>query len=1034
MKRKWIKTVMITALITCFSPAVMAKKKSKSSDIKQPKAEQLRAFMTDNAAKQASRQDIEKADDLRLQTIQSINTLLNSKMKEERKFELYLRLGELYTERHDYIREIEIRDFEQKFNAWSKREGKAKGKEPQLDYKKSKAQLHQSVAAFRKIVKDFPKHPRADAAMFALAKTLLQLESDNAVFYFEKIIKDYKNSVLLPETYLALGEYYFYQHNMAKALDYYKQAIRFKDSKIYTFAVYKLGWAYFNVASNADTDQTKSVDKAITAFKLVVKLSDAPQNRGRSFNLKNEAINDLIVVFADYRRTDEALAYFKSIGENDAFYDMLDRMGNQYVEIGESKKAIAIFNRLLTEAPNRARNFEVYTTLASLYHNDSNSVELVKTMKKMNSIFVKKSTWQEENSADEELLAKAAEKTQKQIHRYGTLYHKQGMKAEKKVFLSSAIDLYDLYLTSFPKAKESYELRFYFAELHFYFKSYDKAADQYLIVSRAEGKYREDSARRAVIAMKNIDDKQKYSKLPPLGQVAKALPVPGVKQKLIKVIDNFVELLPKEKDGNAMRYTAAYTLFEYGHYPNALKRFGDIVNQIPKTKQGQSSVQMIIGYYQERKEWDELIAVCRQFLSNENIGKSKLQKKLSDTLRESLFGQAVRLSKNKKYLESAKAFVAYQKEFQTAKDADDALYNATYNYYKNGSVEDAVAKGKLLLKTYPQSRHVPKAILDIAQTNESLAEFKEAAVFYEMFHTKFAKDKRSRSALFNAATLYKGMKLYSEAIGAYTTFLKRYPRNKLAKQIRLDLADTYEKDKQYRAAINTYDKYAKTLSKGSEERYLARAKAATIEGQHGKKRQADREFSALYKQLVEKDSKPAFDARRLVARAMFNDLDSSYAQFKAMKIKNAKKIEAEVAKKQNLLKKLVTSYQKVIDLGSGEYTVAALYRAGELHENFSEELFKAPAPKGASQLEINQYRSAIEKVAFPLRDEAEKYFNLAHTRSKEVQTFTNWTRLARDKMTLISQEKYPPINEKNVEPVYLSHKLIWQEPVAKFVP
>ena len=500
------------------------------------------------------------------------------------------------------------------------------------------------------------------------------------------------------------------------------------------------------------------------------------------------------------------------------------------------------------------------------------------------------------------------------------------------------------------------------------------------------------------------------------------------------MIDNFVELLPKEKDGHAMRYTAAYTLFEYGHYQNSLKRFGDIVNQIPKTKQGQSSVQMIIGYYQERKEWDELIAVCREFLGNENIGKSKLQKKLSDTLRESLFGQAVRLSKNKKYLDSAKAFVAYQKEFRTAKDADDALFNATFNYYKNGSVEDAVAKGKLLLTTYPKSRHVRKVILDIAQTNESLAEFKDAATYFELFHTKFAVDKRSRSALYNAATLYKGMKLYPNAIQAYTTFLQKYPQNSLALKIMPDLADAYEKNKDYRNAVKTYDAFAKKFKEGSEERYLAQAKAATIEKDFGNKRQAQREFAALYNKLVQKDSTPAFDARRLVARAMFTDLDSDYIQFKQVKISDAKQIEKEVARKQALLKGLVAQYQRVIDLGSGEYTVASLYRFGELHENFSDNLFKAPAPKGASQLEINQYRSAVEKVAFPLRDESEKYFTLAHTRSKEVQTFTNWTRLARDKMTLISQEKYPPINEKNVDPVYLSHKLIWQEPVAKFVP
>ena len=687
---------------------------------------------------------------------------------------------------------------------------------------------------------------------------------------------------------------------------------------------------------------------------------------------------------------------------------------------------------MVTEAPKRLRNFEVYVTLASIYHDSQAESSLVKTMKKMDSLFVQSSVWTKSNSKETETLEKAKDKTKRLIHRYGTLYHQQGMKGKKDNLLNAALDLYGLYLKSFPKEKDAYELRYYFAEIHFHFKNFDRAADEYVRVSRMEGKYLEPSARRAVVAMKKIDEKQKYKKLPPLGQVNKKIPLPKVKKKFIKIIDNFVELLPKHKDGHAMRYTAAYTLFEYGHYPKALERFGDIVNIIPKSKQGKASVEMIIGYYSERRKWDELIAVCRKFLGNENIGKSKLKNKLLSTLRESLFGQAVRLSKNKKYMKSAKAFVAYQEEFPKAKNADDALYNATFNYYKDGAVEAAISKGKILLKKYPKSSHASKTILDIAQTNEALAEFYEAATYYEMFHKRFSKDKKSRLALINAATLYRGLKKYDQSIAALSTFIRKYPKNSLAKDAIKMRAEVYKQNKNYRKAVKAYEDYASKQNPKSAEFYLAKAKAAEIEGLYGSKKKSARMFASLYKQLVKKDSTPAFDARRIVARAMFQELDKYYVAFKNVKIKNAKRIEREVKTKQEKLKNLVQKYQNIIDLGSGEYTVASLYRVGELHENFAEELFKAPAPKGASQLEINQYRSAIEKVAFPLRDESEKYFTLAHTRSKEVQTFTNWTRLARNKMTVISSTKYPAITEKNVDPAYLSHRLLWQESVAEY--
>ena len=91
-------SVLLTTLLL-LSGSAEAKKKKTSKSVKQPDKEQLNAFLTDNKAKLATDEALQKADDLRLQTIQSINTLINSKIKEERKFELYLRLGELYSEK-----------------------------------------------------------------------------------------------------------------------------------------------------------------------------------------------------------------------------------------------------------------------------------------------------------------------------------------------------------------------------------------------------------------------------------------------------------------------------------------------------------------------------------------------------------------------------------------------------------------------------------------------------------------------------------------------------------------------------------------------------------------------------------------------------------------------------------------------------------------------------------------------------------------------------------------------------------------------
>jgi hypothetical protein len=112
-----------------------------------------------------------------------------------------------------------------------------------------------------------------------------------------------------------------------------------------------------------------------------------------------------------------------------------------------------------------------------------------------------------------------------------------------------------------------------------------------------------------------------------------------------------------------------------------------------------------------------------------------------------------------------------------------------------------------------------------------------------------------------------------------------------------------------------------------------------------------------------------------------------------------------------------------MSIGSPEFTVAALYRLGEAHENFANALFQAPGPKGASQAELDKLKTELEKVAFPLRDEAYKFFETAYKRSREVETFTTWTRRTYQKMVDLAPEKHPAIDEMSVEPSYLSHDL-----------
>jgi tetratricopeptide (TPR) repeat protein len=297
----------------------------------------------------------------------------------------------------------------------------------------------------------------------------------------------------------------------------------------------------------------------------------------------------------------------------------------------------------------------------------------------------------------------------------------------------------------------------------------------------------------------------------------------------------------------------------------------------------------------------------------------------------------------------------------------------------------------------------------------------------------FPQDKRAPNALYNAAVLYKGLKNFDEAIQLLTEFTHRYGDSAIAPDATMELASLLERRSRYAEAVQVYETYAKRYPQDVEQSLFASAKAASLKVTSGDRAQGLKDLDKVKRRLVAKGAPAAFEARRTVAETLFKQAEPAFGEFQATQVSDGTKIEKQVGDKQAKLERLARSYEQIIDLGSAEFTVASLYRLGEAHENFANALFKAPAPKGSSQSDIDKLKTELEKVAFPLKDEAYKFFETAYKRSREVETFTTWTRRTYQKMVELAPEKHPEVNEMSAEPTYLTHELKMNKPVAEVV-
>ena len=987
-----------------------------------------------------SESDLKKADQLRLKTITSIGDLLKNHKAGSRRFELLLRLGELHVERHDFLRDGEMMAYEKSWDQWSKAKDK-KGTEPKLNTEGSNEEMLKASESFRKLVTEFPRHPRTDAALYSLARVLARLGKDSSVEYYQQLIKGFPKSPLLADTYLSLGEFYFDKHDIPRALENYKKVMQFKDNRAYPYAVYKLGWAYYNAPSKTDQETLDNYRKAVAAFKIVVKLSDKNQDdTGRSsksnVNLREEALNDLVLVWADAGDVDTAWNYFRTVGSEESFYKVLERLGNIYSEQGNNQQAIAVYQRLLKETPLRATNVAVSVKLVELYDLTGNTKSLVAELYKMKKQYLGNTPWTTANAANTAVIADANHQCELNFHRFGALFHQRGQKTKNEEFFKTAAEIYALYLANFPENAAAYDIRYYLAEIYFDSKQYDQAAHHYVIIAKSnpKGKYMKSAAFNAVASMNQLVLDKKWPDLPPPGQVSKPLPIPPAKQKLVQTIDLYVSLLPQDKDGEPMRFTAAQTYFDYGHYQDATARFEKITKEIPNTKQARSSVRIVLGLYADKEDWAQVNVWGQTFLKQDKLLDEPLRKYVVDMLQSSSFKQALAFEKDGKFEQAAGSFMNFQKQFPSDGNADRAVYNAMLNYYKVGQIEQAIAAGNLILDKYPKSSVVPDVLATTGSTQESLAKFSDAAKMYQRLANQFPQDKRSPMALFNAAILFKGVNNNDQAIAIFRDFGQRYSDHQIAPDANLALAELLERLGRLPEAVQSYVQFVKYYSETDVERgLLASAKAASINLFKADKTLGQKNLDKVIKKLTAKNAPAALAARTVVAGTLFKLNETAFRDYGATGLNDGAKIEKQVSDKQSKLVKVAAGYEKIIDIGSPEFTVAALFRLGEAHENFANALFKVPAPTGASPAAVDKLRTELEKVAIPLREEAYKFFETAYKRSREVDTFTSWTRLTYQKMVELAPDKHPAVDELSAEPGYLSHNVKMSKPVAELI-
>jgi tetratricopeptide (TPR) repeat protein len=132
------------------------------------------------------------------------------------------------------------------------------------------------------------------------------------------------------------GEYYFDQAKIEKALMAYKKVTQFKGSKVYSYAMYKAGWCYFNI---------HEFERALEQFVTVVKHCDKQQQKPE---LRREALNDIVLAYSHAGKANAAPAFFKRLAPNEA-RSLIEKLAKMYYGHAKLQDAVFLYQHLLKQ-------------------------------------------------------------------------------------------------------------------------------------------------------------------------------------------------------------------------------------------------------------------------------------------------------------------------------------------------------------------------------------------------------------------------------------------------------------------------------------------------------------------------------------------------------------------------------------------------------------------------------------------------------------------------------------------------------------
>ncbi len=862
-----------------------------------------------------------------------------------------------------------------------------------------------AIDQYRTIIARYKKYQRMDEVLFFLGHNMWDGGKEKeAVTVYQKLLKDYPKSRYTPDAWVAVGQYYFDSSKAKKellnnALEAFKSAATFTDNKVYGYALYMQGWCYYNLG---DFTKAQEMYKSVIYFGELQGKAD-----NRALSLAKEARKDYVVAYSHTGDVMSAKADFQKVGGEDGWWGMMKGLAGLYFDDGKDKEATIVYKLLINERPlsPEAPFFQgrIVDCVMRVGMKDVTVKQVRELVRVLREVEKSGSAKKDE---DKKALQDARDLAERTLRNLAVNWHNEAKKTRNEQTYFLASEVYQDYLEVFPDSQHAYDLRFYFAELLFdNLNKYERAAEEYTRVLQEDtkkidaakdpnnpkpekpGRRLVEAAYAAVAAYDEVAKKFEKDEQLPKNDGKSKLPIPEPKKKLLLACERYIRYVPSGDKQVEVMYKAANILYRYNYLDQAVQLFAKIALEHPESELAEYSANLMLDSFNIREDWASMNEWARKFRAQQ-----KLPKKFRDEVERVLEQSSLKLvdSRDKAgdFAGAAEAYLDFVKEFPKADTADQALFNASGDFFKAKMVDRSIEVRKHLVARYPSSRFLPMCVYANGESYETIGEFEQAAEAYETYAAGWegnaggakkggkagAKGKgaarkedkpadgfafeesKAQAALFNAGIFRQGLGHYKEALRDRTHYLELWPDSKDAEAIFLSIAELHERFGNPTKALNQLDEYEKKYCGRDPDKMLSTEQriAKIYEKQGGGKNVQRIQGRALdYYNKLNRSQKDKLGAASLeiVAKASFLEIEPAFAEYTRIKIVipkfplDEKKLVGAVEPKKKALAELQKKYTEVVSLKAADPAICSLYKLGLAFEDFSEKVTNAPLPE-----------------------------------------------------------------------------------------